>query len=46
LTGHVSERTIRWGVAMSEWTYQMSLFTTYKTERMPFPFHFIWTDRD
>lgn len=44
LTGHVPARTVRWNVAMSNWTYQMLLFMSYKTERMPFPFHKIGPD--
>ena len=39
LTGRVTQRGVRWGEAISNWTYQMMLFMTYKTERMPFPFH-------
>ncbi len=39
LTGGVSDRSIRWGEAMSNWTWQLMLFMTYKTEHMPFPFH-------
>ena len=38
-TGRVPEWGVRWGSAMSNWTYHMFLFMTYKTERMPFPFH-------
>ncbi len=44
LTGRVSVRTVRWGEAMSNWTWQMFLFMTYKTERMPFPFHKLGAD--
>lgn len=44
LTGRVAECTIRWGEAMSNWTWQMMLFMTYKTERMPFPFHIMNSD--
>ena len=40
-TGSVSERSVRWGEAMSNWTCQMLLFMTYKTEHMPFPFHML-----
>jgi hypothetical protein len=39
ITGKVSARSVRWGEAMSNWTYQMFLFMTYKTERKPFPFN-------
>jgi hypothetical protein len=46
LTGRVTERGVRWGVAISNWTYQMMLFMTYKTERMPFPFHRLGSDPD
>jgi hypothetical protein len=38
-TGRVPGFWIRWGEAMSNWTWQMMLFMTYKTEHMPFPFH-------
>lgn len=37
-TGRVPAWQIRWGKSMSDWTYQMLLFMTYKTEQMPFPF--------
>ena len=40
-TGRVTERSVRWGEAMSNWTCQMLLFMTYKTEHMPFPFHML-----
>ncbi len=46
LTGRVSARTVRWGEAMSNWTWQMFLFMTYKTERMPFPFRRLGADPD
>lgn len=45
-TGRVTDRAIRWGEAMSNWTYKMLLFMTYKTERMPFPFHTLGPDPD
>jgi len=44
LTGRVTERSVRWGEAMSDWTWRMLLFMTYKTERMPFPFHMLGPD--
>jgi hypothetical protein len=44
LTGRVPAHGVRWGVAMSNWTYQMMLFMTYKTERMPFPLHRLGPD--
>ena len=43
-TGRVTERGVRWGEAISGWTYRMNLFMTYKTERMPFPFHRLGPD--
>ena len=46
LTGRVTERSVRWGEAMSNWTWQMMLFMTYKTEHMPFPFHLLGSDPD
>jgi len=46
LTGRVPEWGVRWGSAMSNWTYQMMLFMTYKTEHMPFPFHKLGPDPD
>jgi len=46
LTGRVSERSVRWGEAMSNWTWQIFLFMTYKTEHMPFPFHLMGPDPD
>lgn len=46
LTGNVTERSVRWGEAISTWTYRMMLFMTYKTERMPFPFHLLGPDPD
>lgn len=45
-TGRVPEWGVRWGEAMSNWTYQMLLFMTYKTEHMPFPFHKLGADPD
>lgn len=45
-TGAVTEHGVRWGVAMSDWTYRMMLFMTYKTERMPFPFHKLGPDSE
>ena len=45
-TGQVTKRGVRWGEAMSNWTYRMFLFMTYKTERMPFPFHMLGPDPD
>jgi len=45
-TGRVTQRGVRWGEAISNWTYQMMLFMTYKTERMPFPFHRLGADPD
>lgn len=46
ITGRVSERSVRWGEAMSNWTWQMLLFMTYKTENKPFPFHTLGSDPD
>jgi len=46
LTGRVPKWTIRWGESMSNWTYQMLLFMTYKTEHMPFPFNKLGPDPD
>jgi hypothetical protein len=46
LTGSVSERSVRWGEAMSNWTWRMLLFMTYKTEHMPFPFHLMGPEPD
>ena len=43
-TGRVPEWGVRWGAAMSNWTYKMMLFMTYKTEHMPFPFHKLGPD--
>ena len=45
-TGSVSERSVRWGEAMSNWTWHIFLFMTYKTEHMPFPFHKFGPDPD
>ncbi len=45
-TGRVTERGSRWGKALSDWIHQMLLFMTYNTERMPFPFHRLGSDRD
>jgi hypothetical protein len=38
LTGRVTQRGQAWGNALSTWIYQMMLFMSYNTERMPFPF--------
>lgn len=46
LFGQVPRWSIRWGEAMSEWTYRMSLFMVYQTERMPFPLHRFGSDPD
>jgi hypothetical protein len=45
-TGSVTERSVRWGEAMSSWTWRIFLFMTYKTEHMPFPFHKLGSDPD
>ncbi len=45
-TGSVTERSVRWGEAMSNWTLRIFLFMTYKSERMPFPFHRIGSDSE
>ena len=45
-TGSVTDRSVRWGEAMSNWTLQIFLFMTYKTEHMPFPFHKLGADPD
>ncbi len=46
LTGSVTQRGVRWGQALSDWIHQMMLFMTYKSERMPFPFHTLWPEKD
>jgi len=38
LTGRVTQRGQVWGNVLSTWIYQMMLFMSYNTERMPFPF--------
>ena len=45
-TGKPTQRGARWGAALSNWTHRMLLFMTYNSERMPFPFHAIGSDRD
>lgn len=45
-TGRIPSWEVRWGTAMSNWTYQMMLFMTYKTEHMPFPFNKFGPDPD
>ena len=37
-TGRVTQRGQLWGNVLSTWIYQMMLFMSYNTERMPFPF--------
>jgi hypothetical protein len=46
LFGRVPRWSIRWGQAMSEWTYKMSLFMVYQTEKMPFPLRHFGSDPD
>lgn len=45
-TGRVTQRGMRWGEGLSGWIHRTMLFLTYRTERMPFPFQSIWSDKD
>ncbi|MDD5036304.1 MAG: DUF4389 domain-containing protein [Methylococcaceae bacterium] len=45
-TGRASRMAVGWGEALSGWIHRMLLFMTYKTERMPFPFHTLWPDKE
>lgn len=37
-TGRATRLGVRWGEALSAWIYNMMLFMSYSTDRMPFPF--------
>ncbi len=45
-TGKVTERGVRWGEALSLWIYRMMQFMTYKSEKMPFPFHTLGAEKE
>lgn len=38
LTGRATRLGVKWGEALSAWIYNMLLFMSYSTDRMPFPF--------
>lgn len=37
-TGRATQLGVKWGEALSAWIYEMMLFMSYSTDRMPFPF--------
>jgi len=37
-TGRPTRIGVKWGEALSAWIFNMMLFMSYSTERMPFPF--------